>query len=51
MLGHAKYLKILWLLTGLAAAHRRVVLTEAADQLAPAQSASGRESGSTAPIL
>lgn len=36
MFGHAKYLKILWLLTGLAAAHRRVVLTEAAGEPEPA---------------
>ncbi len=28
MLLHAKYLKILWIMAGLAAAHRRVVLTE-----------------------
>jgi hypothetical protein len=35
---HVKYLKILWFLAGFAAAHRRVVLTEAgsrASELAP----------------
>lgn len=36
MFGHAKYLKILWILTGLAAAHRRVVLTRQARALLPA---------------